>query len=113
MQLRMPMMDNIEVNEQGGKGTRITERYDLIDPLALERMADIMGEGAAKYGENNWRLVPARTHLNHALRHALKWSFGDNKEDHAGHFFTRAMMFLAMALEEEGKARMVLYEGNA
>lgn len=52
-------------------------RYDLIPARPMVRIARRFGEGAAKYGENNWRKGLADREflldrLNHAQEHLLK-----------------------------------------
>lgn len=40
-------------------------------------------EGAEKYGENNWQKgLPAKSYINSAIRHYLKWLRGDDDERH-------------------------------
>ena len=61
-------------------------RYDLISPVAIERLAEVCAEGAAKYGDFNWEAgMPAHDLLNHALRHIYRFLSGDRSEDHLGH----------------------------
>ena len=62
------------------------ERYDLITPIGLRRLALTYAEGAVKYGDRNWeRGLPASVMLNHALRHLVLWTSGDETEDHLAH----------------------------
>jgi hypothetical protein len=62
------------------------ERWDLISPIGLARVAQTAAEGAAKYGDFNWeRGMPAHDLLNHALRHIYRFLAGDRDEDHLGH----------------------------
>jgi|TARA_R110000824_G_scaffold71409_2_gene182737 hypothetical protein len=50
------------------------ERYDLISPYALRRVATIMAEGAKTHGEANWEKgVPLDATLNHLERHLQLW----------------------------------------
>lgn len=63
----------IEVNEKGGKQSTVRGRYDLLPALAIEDIAIVLQEGAIKYGDNNWRSIPASAHVNHALRHCFLW----------------------------------------
>jgi len=63
-----------------------TERFDLISPIGLRRLAETYAEGAAKFGERNWELgMPASALANHALRHLNLWLDGDDSEDHLAH----------------------------
>ncbi len=62
------------------------ERWDLITPIGLRRLAETCAEGARKYGEHNWtRGIPASVMLNHAIRHIYLYLQGDKSEDHLAH----------------------------
>lgn len=62
-----------------GKG-----RYDLLPVDALRRVALRFEEGAAKYGEHNWRKgQPLSRYMDSAIRHAFSFLNGDKSEDHA------------------------------
>ena len=50
------------------------ERFDLISPFFLRRLAVIMAEGAKSHGQDNWRLgIPKSVTFNHMLRHLNLW----------------------------------------
>ena len=56
-----------------GKG-----RYDLISPLAIERLARVLEQGAMSHGERNWeRGLPMTRTLDSALRHINKYMSGE------------------------------------
>lgn len=58
-------------------------RYDLISPIALKRFAELMGRGAAKYGDRNWeRGIPLSRFYASMFRHMMQWAEGDTTEDH-------------------------------
>lgn len=58
-------------------------RFDLIPPVALERIARRYGMGALKYGDNNYQLgIPATNILNHLQAHINKYRMGDRTDDH-------------------------------
>ncbi len=62
------------------------ERWDLITPIGLRRIAETYAEGAKKYGEDNWKKgIPIRDLLNHAIRHIYLYLKGDETEDHLAH----------------------------
>ena len=62
------------------------ERWDLMSPIALRRVARTCDEGARKYGDFNWeRGMPAWDLLNHAIRHLYAWLAGARDEDHLAH----------------------------
>lgn len=64
--------DEVVTNELGGKQSAIKGRYDLLPYLALEEAAIVLGEGAIKYGINNWKQIEYADHLNHAYRHIAR-----------------------------------------
>ena len=50
------------------------ERYDLISPFAMKRLAMIMAEGAKTHGNANFEKgVPLDATLNHLERHLQMW----------------------------------------
>ena len=62
------------------------ERWDLIPPIGLRRLAETCAEGARKYGVNNWQKgIPASDLINHAIRHLYLYLAGDVSEDHLAH----------------------------
>ena len=61
-------------------------KYHLMSPVAIRRYAEVMAEGAAKYGEYNWEKgFPISDLLDHTFEHLLKYLDGDRSEDHLGH----------------------------
>lgn len=89
-------------NESGGKQSHVPARFDLIDGKALFAMAAVLHEGALKYGEDNWRLIPLHDHLNHLLMHTYAYLSGDRSDDHLSHILCRATFAQAVALQNEG-----------
>jgi len=62
------------------------ERYDLVSPVAMRRLAEVCAEGATKYGDFNWEKgLPVADLLNHGLRHLFLYLGGNRDEDHLGH----------------------------
>ena len=86
--------------DHGGKQSETLSRLDLFPPLAWLHIGAILKTGARKYGIDNWRKIPAREHLNHALIHAAAALAGDTQDDHSGHFACRAMMYLEQTIVE-------------
>ena len=61
-----------------GKG-----RYDLISPIAMQRLADHYENGATKYDPRNWEKgMPLSVYLDSAERHLTKFREGHREEDH-------------------------------
>ncbi len=84
--------------ESGGSQSDIPYRFDLIDGNALAAVATVLKQGADKYGEGNWRLIPIRDHLNHLLMHANAYLAGDVQDDHLSHIACRAIFALGVDL---------------
>ena len=65
---------------------RVGERYDLISPIGLRRLAETCHEGASKYSDFNWEKgMPVSEMLNHGIAHAYAYLAGDRSEDHLAH----------------------------
>lgn len=63
-------------------------RFDLLfsNTDFLKRMSATYGEGAAKYGDDNWRNgMPEKSLFNHCLAHLVQHLEGDTTEDHLAH----------------------------
>lgn len=62
------------------------ERFDLISPVGLRRLAQTCHEGAVKYDDFNWEKgMPIADLLNHAISHIYAYLSGDRSEDHLAH----------------------------
>lgn len=79
------------VNENGGKQSKLNERFDLIPAISLKIVASILAYGAEKYGVNNWQLIDTQDHINHALAHLYNFLDGDRDEEHLGHAACRVL----------------------
>ena len=82
------------------KRTPIDVRFDLIPPECLIAVAKVFSEGAAKYGDENWkksRLSGDKSPINHALKHITNYMAGipdDESEDlkvHLSHAIVNLM----------------------
>jgi Domain of unknown function (DUF5664) len=56
-------------NEAGGSQSRIETRLDLVPASVMYDVGRVLAEGAIKYGEWNWQLIPRDEHIAHALEH--------------------------------------------
>lgn len=92
----------VTTNEKGGAQSDIPVRFDLIDGKALFEMAAVLDHGAKKYGEDNWRLISVKDHINHLLMHSYAYLSGDTSDDHLSHMLCRATFALGVSLQEEG-----------
>ncbi len=86
-------------NERGGKQSALPHRFDLIDTKAMFRLAAVLHDGAEKYGENNWRLIDARDHVNHAIAHLYLWLDDNEDDEHLAHALARVHMAVAREIE--------------
>lgn len=87
--------DEIEVNEHGGKQSKLSTRLDLLPPAAILEAGRILKLGADKYGIDNWRSISVDEHKNHALTHLFST---DDREDHLSHACVRLLMALEISL---------------
>jgi hypothetical protein len=85
---------NVATNEKGGSQSELLVRADLLPPTALLVIAKILKAGSDKYGEDNWRLIPPREHVNHVITHLFNWLRGDRTEAHLAHAATRLLFAL-------------------
>lgn len=82
-----------QVFETGYQRDSVDEKtpYHLIDFPMLKRWAELMGRGAVKYGDSNWKLAATEEELKRfkasALRHMIQWFEGNIDEDHAAAVF--------------------------
>jgi hypothetical protein len=82
-------------------------RYDLVDMPMFKRWAELMGRGAEKYGDNNWKKAESWEELDRfkesAFRHFMQWFLEENQEeDHA------AAVFFNIAGVEHVKSKIKL-----
>jgi hypothetical protein len=78
------------------RDTRIGKgRFDLISPIAEERLAKHYENGAVKYGDRNWEKgQPLSRYLDSAKRHMNKLIQGYKDEDHAIAIVWNVMAFV-------------------
>lgn len=78
-------------NDAGGKQSASPYRCDLLPPRATLAVAQVLAEGAAKYGGDNWHAIPIANHLNHALAHVFAFLAGDTSDAHLEHAACRLL----------------------
>ena len=93
----------VKVYPTGAMSTRRAERYDLICPTGLRRLALRYAMGAERYGDNNWcEGMPPAERLNHLIRHvALYQKEGCSTDDNLAAIAWNA--FALMHYEEDCK----------
>ena len=82
-----------QTNDAKGTGATVLAAIDDVESFAdrgklVPRWAALMGRGAIKYGENNWKKARTQEELDRfkasAFRHFVQWIYGLNtEEDHA------------------------------
>lgn len=88
----------IIANEKGGTQSKLEYHFDLVDPLTMFVLAQVLAEGARTHGLWNWRRISERDNINHALAHIYAHLAGDTQDDHLGHAFCRLMFALSLHL---------------
>jgi hypothetical protein len=88
----------VVTNANGGKQSGSPYRADLFPPRAFLSVSEVLAHGARKYGEDNWRRIEVREHLNHCLAHLFAYLAGDGSDDHLEHAACRAAMALEIKL---------------
>lgn len=72
----------------------------LIEPKFIEGLADVMTQGATKYGRNNWQeCKEPHRYLDALLRHTLKYWDGEKVDTESGKSHLYHIAFNAMALD--------------
>jgi hypothetical protein len=83
-------------NSVGAKQSDTPCRFDLLPPEAMFAIAEVLKQGADKYGEENWRGLTVRDNINHAIQHLYGWLMGDTAEDHLAHAACRVLFALSL-----------------
>lgn len=86
-----------EIAENGAKQSASPFAATLFPPYALLGVAEVLKDGAEKYGAWNWLGISAEEHLNHAIVHTYLHLLHDESEGLIGHLLrvaTRANMAL-------------------
>jgi len=70
----------------GKKADSGKDRWDLLPPVALRPIVQVLTFGSHKYGDNNWQKVPdARRRYYAALqRHITAWYEGEPNDSESG-----------------------------
>ena len=87
--------------DNGASESKTELRFDLIPADEIATIAKVLGQGAIKYGDDNWKGLPTWTHLNHALQHIFAYLANDKSDDHLSHAATR--LIFAMWSDKKDK----------
>lgn len=104
------------MEQQGQKFDDGKPRLDLLSPIAMIEIARVMGHGAIKYGDNNWRKGFKYSRLIAAiLRHIFAYMSGEKLDPETGisHLAHAScgLMFL-LEFEKTGAGEDDLWKGN-
>lgn len=97
------------VNEQGGKQSHLDARFDCIPPVVLRLLAQCVGFGARKYGDENWKNIPQQDNLNHAMNHINEWNRGNRDEPHLVNAMARLTFALWQAVDSKDQPDTYLH----
>jgi hypothetical protein len=79
----------------GNKHDHDKARMDLIDPHFEESLGYVLGDGAKRYGEYNWRKVEPERYVAAMHRHLLAIKkgvvFDESGQQHTAHIAANAM----------------------
>jgi NTP pyrophosphatase (non-canonical NTP hydrolase) len=68
--------------DSGAACSYVEERYDLICPTGLKRIAQRYALGSQKYSDYNWtKGIPSYIRLNHLIKHVNEYIMNGNKSD--------------------------------
>ena len=75
-------------------------RWDLLDYMALDELAQVLTMGAAKYEENNWQKVdnPQDRYFAALMRHLVAWRNGEKMDVESSRYHLAHVMANAMFL---------------
>jgi len=73
-----PDTEEITITSGGGKQSRIEEACSELPPFAMLSLAQVLAQGAVKYGSLNWHNISVKSELDHALRHTFRFLLMEN-----------------------------------
>jgi hypothetical protein len=75
-----------EREREGRKDDAGKTRWDLVPWEVMDEVARVLTKGAAKYGDDNWELVPdwGRRYFAATLRHLMAWQRGESLDQETG-----------------------------
>jgi hypothetical protein len=77
-------------------------RWDLLPFKALSQVVSVLGFGAKKYGDHNWKQVPRgkSRYLAACFRHLVAWEQGETRDPESGcHHLAHAACCILFMLE--------------
>ena len=93
-------LPNTFINDGFIKHDEGKSMISLIDPKFIEGLAEVMTQGASKYGRDNWQeCTEPHRYLDALLRHTLKYWNGEKVDTESGKSHLYHIAFNAMALD--------------
>lgn len=103
----------VVVNEVGGSQSKLIRDWTLLPFDALALVLQVLEQGAAKRGRDNWKTIPSFEHIQHLLEHAIASHQCSHDEslaiEHLTHVVCRALFALQVLYEEHHEARETVY----
>lgn len=81
------------------KQTNIKSSYNSLPANSIASVSKVLYDGNLKYGENNWKTIPIKEHINHALYHIFRYMDRPNIED-MSHACCRVLFALSLILDD-------------
>jgi len=97
------LSEKIAQRAEGRKNDQQKARVDLLSGPFLLSLGRIMGHGAVKYGEQNWRLVARIRYIAAMGRHLFQYMGGESLDNDSGESHLTCLAANAMILWEKDR----------
>lgn len=75
------MSEEMEVTATSGRQSKSPYRSELLPPKAVLAVVEVLTEGAATHGEENWRKTTVNINVGRAITHLLCYQAGGDVGD--------------------------------
>lgn len=91
-------------NDEGGKQSKLHRDWTLVPWDAMALVIQVLEEGAAKYGKDNWKTIPVQENFQHLFEHTIAAYQCEDDEllymEHLTHIICRALFTLQLLYED-------------